>query len=60
MELDLYRTRLDDPPGASRRWPSREEAIVAGLAQSLLQARHLIAIATIIVLIALVGSSPQL
>jgi hypothetical protein len=60
MELDLYRPRLDDAPAASRRWPAQETLTVAEVVTGLLQVRHVIAIATIIVLIALVGSSPQL
>jgi len=60
MELDLHRNRLDPSPSASRRWLATAGSDVLAVARSALELRHLIAIAAIIALIALVGSSPQI
>jgi hypothetical protein len=64
MEFDLRRTVADEVPAASRRWRLRPswDAVAAAVAAapSLLEVRHVVATATIILLLVLVGSSPQL
>jgi len=59
MELELQHTRPDEAPAATRRWSANVDQGVVAVARGALELRHLIAIAAIIALIALVGSSPQ-
>jgi hypothetical protein len=60
MELELRRFSVADELPASRRWPRELWATVLVLLQGVVRLRHLAAIVAIVVLIALMGASPQL
>ena len=60
MELQLSRFAVSDAPAASRRWSSAPWATILVVLQGASRLRHIAAIVAIVVLIALMGASPQL